>query len=63
MNIIYGKLAGDESLGDEIFSHGFLTAVDEDEPIIPYYYAFGAGEELVKIVDVQVTGVKFVYKI
>merc|ERR1719430_2013216 len=41
MNIIYGKLAGDESLGDEIFSHGFLTAVDEDE--------------LVKIVDVQVT--------
>ena len=24
MNIIYGKLAGDESLGDEIFSHGLL---------------------------------------
>ena len=59
MNIIYGKLAGDESLGDEIFSHGFLTAVDEDDPVIPYYYAFGAGEELVKIVDVQVNNKVF----
>ena len=54
MNIIYGKLAGDESLGDEIYSHGFLTAVDENDPIVPYFYAFGAGESLVKIVDIQV---------
>ena len=54
MNIIYGKLAGDESLGDKIFSHGYLTAVDDNEPIIPYFYAFGAGERLVKILDVQV---------
>ena len=56
MHIIYGKLAGDESLGDEIFSHGYLHAVDEDDPIVPYYYAFGSGEHLVKIVDVQVSG-------
>ena len=56
MHIIYGKLTGDESLGDEIFSHGYLHAVDEDDPIVPYYYAFGSGEHLVKIVDVQVSG-------
>ena len=54
LHITYGKLSGDESLGDQIFSHGYLTAIDEDEPIIPYFYAFGSGESLVKILNVQV---------
>ena len=54
MNIIYGKLAGDESLGDQIYSQGYLTAVDDEKPIVPHFYAFGSGESLVKIVDVQV---------
>ena len=53
--IMYGKLVGDEAIGDDIYSHGYLTIIDDDEPLIPYFYAFGSGEDLVKIVDVQVT--------
>ena len=40
--------------GDEIYSHAYLSAIDENEPIVPQFYAFGGGHETVKILDVQV---------
>ena len=53
--LLYGKLAGDESIGDEAISNIFLTVTDKDSPLSPYFYAFGSGESTVHINDIAVT--------